>query len=41
MRKYKMANKIIDCVEWNPSKEKGLLLSVANEEFVFIISTLT
>jgi ribosome biogenesis protein ERB1 len=36
LRKYKLENKIIDCVEWNPSKDK-CLLSVTNEELVYII----
>jgi len=36
LRKYKLENKVIDCVEWNPSKDK-CLLSVTNEELVYII----
>lgn len=36
LRKYKVDNKVVDCVEWNPNKEM-CLLAVANEEFVYVI----
>ena len=36
MRKYKLENKVIDCVEWNPQKNT-CLLAVTNEEFVYLI----
>ena len=36
MRKYKLDNKVIDNVAWNPNREKCLLL-VTNEEIVYII----
>ncbi len=36
MRKYKLANKVVDQVEWNPSK--GIcMISAANEELVYLI----
>ena len=35
LRKYKLDNKVIDSVEWNPNKDI-CLLSVANEEYVYI-----
>lgn len=31
-----MENKVIDCVEWCPARDKNII-SVANEEFVYII----
>lgn len=37
LRKYKLDNKIIDCVEWNPNKEK-CILSATNEEIVYVIN---
>jgi len=36
MRKYKLPNKVIDSVEWNPNKQI-CLLAVCNEEKVFVI----
>jgi len=36
MRKYKLENKVVDSVEWNPNKQIGLL-AVCNEEFVILI----
>jgi len=36
VRKYKLPNSVIDCVEWCPSKS-NCLLSCANEEFVFVL----
>jgi len=35
LRKYKLENAVIDCVEWSPSKT-NCLLSAANEEAVFL-----
>jgi WD40 repeat protein len=36
MRKYKLTNKVVDCVEWNPNK--GIcMISAANEELVYLI----
>lgn len=37
LRKYKLDNKVIDCVEWSPSKT-NCLLSASNEEAVYIVS---
>jgi len=37
MRKYKLDNKIIDCVEWNPNKER-CILTATNEEIVYVIN---
>lgn len=37
LRKYKLDNKIIDCVEWNPNKEKSIL-TATNEEIVYVIN---
>jgi ribosome biogenesis protein ERB1 len=37
MRKYKLDNKAVDCVEWCPSKER-CILSAVNEEFVYLIN---
>lgn len=37
LRKYKLDNKIIDCVEWNPSKER-CILTATNEEIVYVIN---
>ena len=36
LRKYKLDNTVIDCVEWNPNGER-CVLAVANEEIVYII----
>jgi ribosome biogenesis protein ERB1 len=36
LRKYKLENKVIDCVEWNPIKER-CILSASNEELVYIL----
>ena len=36
MRKYKLDNKNVDCVEWCPSKDR-CILSATNEEFVYLI----
>jgi ribosome biogenesis protein ERB1 len=38
LRKYKLENKIIDCVEWNPIKERSVV-AVCNEEKVYVINT--
>jgi ribosome biogenesis protein ERB1 len=35
LRKYKLENKVIDCVEWCPSKTNSLL-AACNEELVYI-----
>lgn len=35
LRKYKLEHKVIDCVEWSPSKV-NCVLSAANEENVYI-----
>jgi len=35
VRKYKVENAVVDCIEWCPSK-KACLLSVTNEEFVYV-----
>jgi ribosome biogenesis protein ERB1 len=36
LRKYKLENKIVDCVEWNPSKDR-CILTATNEEIVYVI----
>ena len=36
LRKYKLQNKVIDCIEWCPSKT-NCLIAVANEECVYVI----
>jgi len=36
VRKYKLENAVIDCIEWSPSK-KRCLLAVTNEEFVYVL----
>ena len=36
LRKYKLENKVVDCVEFSPSKTH-CLVSASNEEFVYII----
>jgi ribosome biogenesis protein ERB1 len=36
VRKYKLDNKVIDCVEWCPSKDR-CLLTATNEEIVYVI----
>jgi ribosome biogenesis protein ERB1 len=38
LRKYKLENKVIDCVEWNPIKERGVV-ALCNEELVYVINT--
>lgn len=38
LRKYKLENPIIDCVEWCTSQTNSLLAAV-NEEFVYVIQT--
>jgi hypothetical protein len=37
LRKYKLGNKVIDCIEWCPIKER-CALAVTNEDFVYIIN---
>lgn len=37
MRKYKLENKVIDCVEWCPSKT-NCILTATNEELVYIVA---
>lgn len=36
LRRYKIENKVIDCVEWNPNKN-FCLLAVCNEENVLVL----
>jgi ribosome biogenesis protein ERB1 len=36
LRKYKLDNKVIDCVEWCPSKDR-CILTATNEELVYVI----
>ena len=36
LRKYKLPNAVIDCIEWCPTETHNLL-AVVNEEFVFIL----
>jgi ribosome biogenesis protein ERB1 len=36
LRTFKLKNNVIDCIEWNPSKQY-CIIAVANEESVFII----
>ena len=36
LKKYKVENKVVDCVEWSPAGFP-LLLAVTNEELVYII----
>ena len=36
LRKYKLQNAVVDCLEWSPSKE-NCLLAATNEEFVYIL----
>lgn len=36
VRKYKLDNKVVDCVEWCPSKER-CILTATNEELVYVI----
>jgi len=36
LRKYKLHNPVVDCVEWCPST-KSCLLSIVNEELVYIV----
>ena len=31
-----MENKVIDCIEWTPTKDR-CVLAVTNEEFVYLI----
>ena len=41
IKKYKLENKVVDCVEWAPlynSKSSPNLLAVTNEEHVYIIN---
>lgn len=37
VRKYKLGNNVIDCIEWCPIKER-CALAVCNEDFVYIIN---
>lgn len=37
LRKYKLINKVIDCVEWCPSKT-NCIISVTNEELVYLFA---
>ena len=36
LRKYKLENKVVDSVAWNPNKERCVII-VSNEELVYII----
>jgi len=36
LRKYKLDNPVIDCIEWSPSKE-NCLLAATNEDNVYVI----
>lgn len=36
LRKYKLDNKVVDCVEWCPSKDR-CILTATNEELVYVI----
>jgi len=36
LRKYKLENKVIDCVSWSPSKTH-CILAVSNEELVYVL----
>ena len=36
LRKYKLPNKVIDCVEWNPQKSL-CVIAVSNEEDIYLI----
>ena len=36
LRKYKLENKVIDCVEWCPNKDR-CILTASNEEHVYVI----
>jgi WD40 repeat protein len=37
LRKYKLENKVIDCVEWSPNKN-NCLLAATNEEFLYVFA---
>lgn len=37
LRKYKLENAVVDCVEWCPSKTHSLV-SACNEEFVYVFA---
>jgi ribosome biogenesis protein ERB1 len=36
LRKYKLDNKVVDCVEWCPSKDR-CIITATNEELVYVI----
>lgn len=38
LRKYKLPNKVIDCIEWCPDTENKCLLAVTNEDYVHLVN---